>query len=49
VPAAKGGVVLSGVLIIVGGLSVMLGYHVWIGLACIVAFLVPITFLMHNY
>jgi putative oxidoreductase len=49
VPAAKGGVVLSGVLIIVGGLSVMFGYHVWIGLACIVAFLVPVTFLMHNY
>jgi uncharacterized membrane protein YphA (DoxX/SURF4 family) len=49
VPAAKGGVVLSGLLIIVGGLSVILGYHAWIGLACIVAFLVPVTFLMHNY
>jgi len=49
VPAAKAGVVLSGVLIIVGGVSVMLGYHVWMGLACIVAFLVPVTFLMHNY
>lgn len=49
VPAAKPGVVLSGLLIIVGGLSVILGYHVRIGLACIVVFLVPVTILMHNY
>jgi putative oxidoreductase len=48
-PAPKAAVVVSGLLIIVGGLSVILGYHVWIGLACIVAFLVPVTFLMHNY
>ena len=41
--------ILSGLLIIVGGLLVILGCHVWIGLACIMAFLVPVTFLMHNY
>jgi len=49
VPAAKPGVMASGLLIIVGGLLVILGWHVRIGLACIVLFLVPVTFLMHNY
>ena len=49
VPAAKPGVILSGLLIIVGGLLVIVGWHVRIGLACIVLFLVPVTFLMHNY
>jgi putative oxidoreductase len=49
VPAPKAAVMLSGVLIIVGGLSVIVGYHVWIGLLCIMLFLVPVTLLMHNY
>ncbi len=49
VPAAKPAVIVSGLLIIVGGLSVILGYHVRIGLACIVLFLVPVSLLMHNY
>ena len=49
VPAPKAAVVVSGLLIIVGGLSVIVGYHVWIGLLCIMLFLVPVTFLMHNY
>lgn len=48
-PAPKAAVALSGVLILVGGLSVIVGYHVWIGLLCIMLFLVPVTFLMHNY
>ena len=49
VPAPKAAVVISGILIIVGGLSVILGYHVWIGLGCIMLFLIPVSFLMHNY
>jgi putative oxidoreductase len=49
VPASKALVILSGLLITVGGLSVIAGWHVRIGLACIVLFLVPVTFLMHNY
>ena len=49
VPAARPGVIASGLLIILGGLLVILGWHVRIGLACIVSFLVPVTFLMHNY
>ena len=49
VPAAKPAVIFSGLLIVVGGLSVIVGYHVWIGLACLMAFLLPVTLLMHNY
>jgi uncharacterized membrane protein YphA (DoxX/SURF4 family) len=49
VPAAKAFVISSGLLILVGGLSVIVGWHVRIGLACIVLFLVPVTLLMHNY
>ena len=48
-PAAKPSVMASGLLIIVGGLLVILGTHVRVGLACIVLFLVPVTFMMHNY
>ena len=49
VPAAKAGVMTSGMLIIVGGLCVIAGWRVRFGLACIVLFLVPVTFMMHNY
>lgn len=49
VPSAKALVMLSGLLIFVGGLSVIVGWHVRIGLACIVLFLVPVTFTMHNF
>ena len=49
VPAAKAAVTVSGLLIFIGGLLVVFGWHVRIGLACIVLFLVPVTFLMHNF
>lgn len=49
VPAAKAGVVISGVLLLIGGLSLLLGRDVEIGLWCLVAFLVPVTLLMHQY
>ena len=49
VPAAKQAVMASGALIVVGGFLVIVGWHVRVGLAMIIAFLVPVTFLMHNY
>ena len=49
VPAAKPLVMLSGLLILAGGLLVIVGWHARTGLACIVLFLLPVTFLMHNY
>ena len=49
VPAAKAGVVVSGLLIIVGGALVILGAHITIAAGCIVLFLVPVTYLMHDF
>lgn len=39
----------SGVLALVGGLSVLAGYYAKIGALMIVAFLLPVTFMMHNF
>lgn len=49
VPWASIAVPLSGVLAIVGGLSILLGYRAKLGAWLIVLFLVPVTFLMHKF
>ena len=48
-PAAKPFVILSGLLIIAGGASIVLGFHPRAGVACVVLFLIPVTFMMHAY
>jgi len=40
---------LSGVIALVGGLSVLLGYHTRLGAWLLVIFLVPVTMVMHNF
>lgn len=49
VPMANVLVPLSGLMAIVGGLSVLLGFHARIGALLLVLFLVPVTFMMHNF
>jgi putative oxidoreductase len=49
VPFAKLLVPLSGVLAIAGGLSVLLGWHARAGAWLLVAFLVPVTLMMHAF
>jgi putative oxidoreductase len=49
VPVASVFVPVSGVLALLGGLSVLLGYHARIGAWLLVAFLVPVTLLMHKF
>ena len=49
VPFASILVPLSGVLAIGGGLSVLLGWHARAGAWLLVAFLVPVTLLMHAF
>jgi putative oxidoreductase len=39
----------SGVLALLGGLSVLLGYRARIGALLLIAFLVPVTLMMHNF
>ena len=49
VPAAKAAIIFSGLLIILGGFCIVVGCTPEIGVACIVLFLVPVTFMMHPY
>ncbi len=49
VPAATFVTIVTGLLIIAGGLSVMLGYKARIGAWLLVVFLVPTAFIMHNF
>lgn len=39
----------SGLLALLGGLSILVGYYARIGAIMIVAFLLPVTFMMHNF
>lgn len=49
VPAAAALVPLSGILTMLGGLSVAVGYKARWGAWALVAFLVPVTWWMHGY
>jgi putative oxidoreductase len=49
IPAPRLGVLGSGSLIVLGGLSVLLGVRPTWGVVLLTAFLVPTSFLMHNY
>ncbi len=49
VPFASFLVPASGVLAVVGALSVLLGYRARIGAWLLILFLVPVTFMMHNF
>jgi putative oxidoreductase len=40
---------LSGLLAVIGGLSIMLGYKARIGGLMLILFLVPVTLIMHNF
>ena len=48
-PLASIAVPFSGVLAILGGLSILLGYHARIGAWLIALFLVGVTPMMHNF
>ncbi|MFQ6045750.1 MAG: DoxX family protein [Gemmatimonadales bacterium] len=49
VPLASVLVPLSGVMSLVGGLSVLLGYRARIGAWLLVVFLIPVTIIMHDF
>ncbi|HAR41139.1 MAG TPA: DoxX family protein [Bdellovibrionales bacterium] len=49
IPMANLAVPLSGILALLGGLSILLGYRAKLGGWLIVLFLVPVTFMMHNF
>jgi putative oxidoreductase len=49
VPMAEVLVPFSGILAILGGLSIVIGYKARIGAWLIIAFLIPITIMMHGF
>jgi uncharacterized membrane protein YphA (DoxX/SURF4 family) len=49
VPAPKAATLLSGLMILAGGLSVLLGVYMEVGTWLIVFFLLPAAFKMHNF
>ena len=49
VPAPRAAVLGTGVILILGGLSVLLGFEPSWGVLLLTIFLVPTTFMMHNF
>lgn len=49
VPIPNVAVPLTGVILLLGGLSMLLGIYPLIGIALILIFLVPTTFMMHQF
>ena len=49
VPMPEIAIPLTGLLLLLGGLSLLLGIYPYIGVALIIIFLVPVTFMMHNF
>lgn len=49
VPNPKAGVILTGLMLIVGGASILLGVQMILGMILLVVFLLGVTFMMHAY
>ncbi|RIK34974.1 MAG: DoxX family protein [Chloroflexi bacterium] len=49
VPAPQIAVIGSGVLLLIGGLSILLGFYPLIGVLAIVLFYLPVSLMMHNF
>jgi len=49
VPSPKAAVGFTGLLLLIGGLSILLGAYPTVGIISLVIFLVPVTFMMHAF
>ncbi len=49
VPLAEAAIPVSGLLLLIAGVSFLLGYHPEIGVAALVVFLIPVTYKIHNF
>ena len=49
VPAPKLAVLVTGTLLLLGGLSILTGFQPTIGVILLVIFFLPVNFIMHNF
>lgn len=49
VPQPKLAVIVTGILLLIGGLSILTGFQPTIGVLALVVFFLPVTFMMHNF
>lgn len=49
VPAPELAVIVGGLLLFIGGASILTGYKPTIGVIALVIFFIPVTFMMHNF
>jgi putative oxidoreductase len=49
VPMPSLAIVVSGLLLLLGGISIVLGFMPFVGLICLILFLIPVTFTMHSF
>lgn len=49
VPLPDLAVVGTGVQLAVGGVMLLLGWYVWVGALVLIAFMVPVALIMHNF
>ena len=49
VPLPRAAVIITGLMLTVGGLSMVLGAYPKIGIALLAGFLIPVSILMHNF
>lgn len=49
VPLPRVAVIVTGLMLLAGGFSILLGWHPRIGAALLAAFLIPVAILIHHY
>ena len=49
VPSPKLAVIVGGVLLLIGGLTILTGFQPLIGVIALVVFLIPVSFKMHDF
>lgn len=49
VPMPELAVAFTGILLLIGGLSVLFGVYPWVGVLSLLIFFVPVTFIMHPF
>ena len=49
IPLPKASVAITGALLLIGGVSVLLGFYPTVGIVALAAFLIPTTFMMHAF